>query len=45
MDQEINKSMKDILAELDLSEYYAVFEKEKVDSRALVNETGVASVT
>ncbi|XP_039188918.1 phospholipase DDHD2 isoform X3 [Crotalus tigris] len=35
MDQEINKSMKDILAELDLSEYYAVFEKEKVDSRAL----------
>ncbi|XP_026573019.1 phospholipase DDHD2 [Pseudonaja textilis] len=35
MDQEVNKSMKDILAELDLSEYYAVFEKEKMDNRAL----------
>uniref|UniRef100_A0A8C5RBF4 DDHD domain containing 2 n=1 Tax=Laticauda laticaudata TaxID=8630 RepID=A0A8C5RBF4_LATLA len=36
MDQEVNKSMKDILAKLDLSEYYAVFEKEKMDNRALV---------
>ncbi|XP_058050419.1 phospholipase DDHD2 isoform X1 [Ahaetulla prasina] len=35
MDQEVNKSIKDILAELDLSEYYAVFEKEKMDNRAL----------
>ncbi|KAM6431640.1 triacylglycerol hydrolase DDHD2 isoform 1-T2 [Liasis olivaceus] len=35
MDQEVNKSVKDILAELELSEYCAVFEKEKIDNRAL----------